>query len=83
MADPVLLLVRSGILMLFDHARIIIVDGGAGNNACLRAPVHGLGIYIVAGSCVLDKTSLTDPVREQITGMLVDALVINIHLGRH
>ena len=78
MADPVLLLVGPGVLVLFDDIVVVVVDRGAGDDAGLGPAAHGLGIDIVAGGLVLDEAALADPAVQEVARLPVDAVVIDV-----
>ncbi len=81
MADPVLLLVRTGVLMFFDHLVQIVVNGGAGHNALLTPSLHDLFIDIVAGLVLLDKTAIPYPLPQHVMGFLIDTVRIDVNIG--
>ena len=58
MADPVKLLVFSGLFVFLDNLILVIINGGAGYNSRLGAAVHGKLIDIVAGGVFHDKGSI-------------------------
>ena len=61
MADTVLFLLCTGILMFFDRMVQIIIYRSAGHNAGLTAAIHGQLIQIIAGHLILYKFSGCDP----------------------
>ena len=70
-ADPVLLLFRSCIFMLFDHPGFIIVNRGAGHDPGLGPAVHCQFINIVARRLVPDKISFFYHIPQSIMSSLI------------
>ena len=79
MADPVLLLIRPCVLMLFDHLLLIIVDGSARHKPMLRPPLHGQRVDIIHGLIFRHIIPRRDPPIEQFLCLYVNPLIIRIH----
>ena len=65
-ADAVLLLVGSRVLVLADDAALVVVRGRQRRDAGLRAAVHRLRVDVEGGRVVLHQQFLADPVVQQI-----------------
>ena len=82
MADPVDLLLLSGILMFLYDLVHIIIHGAARHDSCLAASVHGKLVNIIAGRFVLDKGSVCDSGIQKLLRLLVYTICISIHIVR-
>ena len=80
MTDSVLLFIRAGIFMFFDHVVVIVIDRRTGNDSCLGPAAHCLGVKIITGRPVLDKACAHDPVLQEFSGSAVDALIVDVNI---
>ena len=80
--DAVLLLFLPRILVLFDDAVLIIVNGGHGDNAALRAPPEGLFIQVITGLFLLHKVPRVDALPQKIMRLLVHLWRIHVGIRR-
>ena len=79
MADAVKLLVRTRILVLFDHLVLIVVDARTRHDACLHAPVHRELIDVIDRLILLDKRAISDHFPQQIVGFLINFIGVCIN----
>ncbi len=80
MTDSVLLFIRAGIFMFFDHVVVVVIDGRAGNDTGLGPAAHCLGVKIITGHPVLDEACAHDPVLQEFSGSAVDALIVDVNI---
>ena len=80
--DAIRLFVRPREFMHFDDAVEIVVNCGAGDDANLLAPAHGLFVNIQLRFRRADKRSGGDHQRKPRFGLLIDLRVIRIGLRR-
>ena len=82
MADAVDLLLRAGILVLFDDAILIIIDGRAGCHSRLHSSVHGKFVEVITLFILRQKRAVLHPLPECIMRTLIHLVVVHIHRQR-
>ena len=80
MADTILFLVRSGVLVLFDHIVDIIINACTGHDSGLGPSLHGQLVDIVTSLFVPDKIAFFHPVGKHFPGLFIHTCIVGIHL---
>ena len=81
-ADAVRLLVRAGLLVLFDDVVQIIVDADAADKPRLGAAVHDLAINIQHGFRLMQHIAAVGERLQVRGGLRVDRVAVKVGLGR-
>ena len=82
MADAVLLLVFSGILMLFDDPVYIVIHCAAGHDPGLAASIHGKLIQIIGRIGICYIYALFDLAVKKLPGLFIYPVIICVYLCR-
>ena len=80
MVDTVFLLIRSGILMLFNDIVPVIIDGRTSHHSGLTVPVHGQLIEVKARRRILYEFSFPDPLPKHLIRLFIDAGCVSVHI---
>jgi hypothetical protein len=75
---PFLLLVRPGVLVLFDQVPLVLLHRGAGHQAHLEVIAHALLVQVVAGVLVADHQPLVHEALQVLGAVFEDLDVVGI-----
>ena len=80
MSNTILLLFCTGVLVLFDHALLIVVNARTGNNSRLGTTIHIQFINIIIRCIIPDKRAILHPFPEKIVRSLINTWIILSHI---